>query len=81
MTSQIVLKRIQRSYSEAEDASVDEVFIPREGWVKSPLQSLTRDNLEYLKRLGAEMVNLQVFMEDGRVVNPDYSIPSLLRSF
>jgi hypothetical protein len=78
MYSNAILNLIKRSYENAIDIEVREVFIPVSGWVEPTSKNASLDDMAYLETIDTKMVNFKVTNEDGSFHYPDYNIKSVV---
>lgn len=79
MTSNTILSLIKRSYENASEIEVREVFIPKLGWVEPQSKNSSLDDMLYLQSIDTKMVNFKVTNKDGSFHYPDYNIQSLVK--
>ena len=72
------IKYIQKSYPNAKDIVICELFNPNKGWNKSLQNSISQATINHLQEIGVTHVNIKLVDEFGQIRYPDYSIKELI---
>ena len=68
---------VRKSYPNANDISIREIFIPNKGWLTCLSNPLAYNSINHLNEIGVTNVNIQLTDEFGQIRYPDYSIKEL----
>jgi hypothetical protein len=69
---------ILKSYPNAKDIQIVEVFTAQKGWVECLSNPLVYNSINHLNEIGVSNVNIKLTDEFGQIRRPDYSIKEIL---